>query len=642
MATRTRWLAWLGALVLVAGAVIVLRTSDQDASRDDPPEVVLDRYAADLVVLPSPGDPPAPPDRVVVATGPGRLRLYWAEGLAGGTTSPGVVGYDVRWRRADGTGREGRRLVAAPDVQLDGLADDERYEVDVRGVDAFGRRSAPVSASGVPGRGDQPWRAGLTGLYDPFTDPATVSPDSPESRWHVSGYRGCVGLGVGRGLTVDLNCGADLAVLRARTPLRLGEDTDGELGRVAVRTDAAGPGGELTVDLAPGRPDRVGVGALRADRGEERDTALPGGAVRVSVSDGGVRIAAAPDVPVTGPTVEVHPAPRRGPGVIHLFEVVLTTSEVRVYQDGLAVASRPVRPGWREATVLLGLRGPAGRRSTVHVDGAGFSGAPAAAPAGVVEVPVHPGTGRVLDPGAPGPGIGIARTPLRTARSARVVSTFAMTGGLDLDRLEVQLGPVRVPARPVVARPATHPGASVTVLAELPPSLLGTDGPDTLAPFVLRGPGTTTGAVIMETYLEITPGPVWTAPRPAPAPRADRPVDALPLVRPSLNNAAGEPLESAAVPGRGQVVLAVQLDAGVAQWDTGGVAGVRGLQVRLDGRLVASIPTAEDGPGVGGAYALSIAVGGLSRGTHTIEVREYGVDPERKPVSELLRFSVLD
>lgn len=640
--TRKRLLAWLAAVVLVVGAVLALRATEDESMSDDRPErVEIERFAANFVVLPSAGRPPAPPERVVVTPDTGQLRLSWADGLAGGTAPSGAVGYEVRWWL---DGDEPRtRLIATPDVQLDGLEDGRRYRVEVRSVDAFGQRSSATEVSGVPSRADRPWRAGLTGLYDDFRDPGTAQENSPRSRWHVSGYRGCVGLGVGRvdgrGLPIDLGCGADMAVLRAREPMRLTAPTgaDGVLGRVAVRTDTAGPGGELTIDLVPGRPDRVGVAVRRAARTEERDPALPGGTIRVSIADAGVQVSAAPDVAAAGPTRETHQAPRRGPGVEHLFEVVLTTSGVRVYQDGLAVATRAVVPTWQEASVLLGFRGPDGRRSRVHVSAAGFTGPPTR-PSGVVEVSVTAATQQVLGPRDPAPAIGIARTPLRSARSARVVATLTATPELDLRGLVVQLGTVRVPARPTVATPPTEPGAALTVIADVPAAMLGAKGPDTITPFVLRAPGANIQATLLETYLEITPMAGWTPTAQRSLDRPDLP-DALPAVRAVLGNAAGEPLTSSTVPRRGQVVLSATLDPAMSQWDTGTVGGVRGVQVRLDGDLIAGVPTAVDGPGIGGRYAFSIAVGGLAPGPHTIDVREYGVEGDRKQ-SALANFVV--
>lgn len=644
MSTRKRLLAGLAGVVLVVGAVIVLRTTEEHprGPDDGPKPVHVERFAADIVVLPGAGDPPPAPARIVVTPDTEQLRLSWADGLAGGSRQDGVAGYEVRWHR-DG-GPVAARLVVAPDVQLDGLRNGQRYRVEVRSIDAFGQRSAPTEVIGVPHRARRPWLAGLTGLYDDFGDPATVRRGSPASRWHLSGFRGCIGLGTGRvsgrGLPIDLRCGTDMAVLRAREPLRLTapEGTDGVLGRVMVRTDTAGPGGELTVDLVPGRADRVGVTARRASRTEELDPALPGGTIRVVVSDVGVQVAAAPDVRSTGPTVELHTAPRRGPGVTHLFEVVLTTSGVRVYQDGLAVAARGVVPTWDTASVLLGFRGPSGRQSRVHVANAGFTGPPVAAP-GVVEAPLTPASQQVLELTDQEPEIATPRTPLRSARSARVVATMTVTPELDPNGVVVQLGGARIPARPVVAVPARTRGAALTVTAEVPAALLGPRGPDTITPFVLRARGASPQVSLLETYLEIVPAPTWSPSEPART-RPPQLPDGLPTVAAVLGNAAGEPLTSTTVPRRGQLVLGVTLDAATAQWDTGAVAGVQGVQVRLDGTLIAGVPTALDGPGVGGSYAVSIAVGALAAGPHTVEVHEYAMDGLERPRSALLNFVI--
>jgi hypothetical protein len=482
------------------------------------------------------------------------------------------------------------------------------------------------------------WVSAMTGLHDDFADPARYG-----DRWHLSGYRGCVDVvsAPERGLPVELGCGADLAVLRARQPMTLTAPTaSGELGRVAVRTDTAGAGGELTITLAPGPVDRVGLNRQRAGRFPDRDTTLPGGTVRVGIDDGGVHVSAAPDVPAVAPAaLQVLPAPVRGPGVPHLFEVVLTTSGLRVYQDGLPVAVAGVVPSWKSASVLLGLRGPDRRRSRVHVTEAGFTGPAGRAPA-LVEVPVNVGTQRVLDLTEQSPQLGFARTPLRTAAAARLVATILIAEGMDPRGVVMQFGDLRVPARPVVASPSSADGAALTVAAQVPAALLGPAGPDSITPFVLRAPGAGQEVRLVETYLEVSPVPGW---RPAPPVLKEgrRPGRAmLPDVEAVLCNSAGEPLNATVVPGQGQIVLKVNLEAASSQWETGSIEGVQGFQVWLDGRLIAAVPTRAHGPGLGGEHAMSLAVGGLARRPHVLEVRQYAMAGTERPVSAVLTFTV--
>jgi hypothetical protein len=630
---RSRLLAWLAGAALLVGAVIVMRVPVSERDETEA-RVDLRRFAADLVVLPGPSQPPPQPQRIAVEPASGRMRLSWADGLIGGEVLPGVVGYEVEWERLDGEGEPDSRLVVAPDMLLDGLVDGERYRVRVRSVDAYGQRSAPTEATGEPEDADAPPLLGLTRPYDDFTDQATIAPDSPASRWHVSSYRGCVDLGTGsEGLAIELSCGSDVAVMRARSPLLLG---DGEvLGRVAVLTDTAGPGGELTVDLVPGPADRVGVGTQRAS--EARD-GLPGGAIRVSISDGGVVVTAAPDVPVGPPTVEYQRVPRRGPGVPHLFEVALTSTGVRVYQDGQAVGLRKVLPTWRRASVLLGFRGPADRPARVHVSAVGLAGSSRVV--GVVEAPVRLATKRVLAPGEAAPDIGVPREPLVAAKAARVVATLAVNPELDLSRAVVQLGAARVPARPAAHAPPRASGASVTLVATVPKGLLGPRGPATITPFVVRAPGSDTTATVVEAYLEITPTAAWRPAAPVPRQPAGRKPDAAPEVELAMTDAAGAPVRSRTLKAQGQVVLTVRLKGDGAQWDTGAVAGVRGLEVYLDANLIAGLPTEADGLGVGGVYALPMAVGGLSPGNHTLEVREYLADASERPQTARMTFEV--
>lgn len=642
--TRTRLLAWLAGVALVIGAVIVLRSTDDQPTSAPPPEtstepvkppVRIAQYAADNVVLPQAGERPPQPSTVVATPMAGRLLLSWT-----GDTS---AGYEVRWSRAGEQPRS--RLVIAPDTQLDGLVDGQSYKIEVLAVDAFGRRSTPSVTSARPGGPGEPWRSGLTGLFDDFSDPHSVLADVSGSHWHVSGYRGCVDLGPGsvdgKGLPIDLGCGADLAVLRARRPLLLAgaPDSDDVLGKVVVVTDTAGPGGELTVDLVPGPADRVGAG--RTVGGGGSDPSLPPGTIRAVVNDTGAQVRTGPGVPSATPVRAPVQALRRGPGVLHRFEVRITTHGVEVRQDDAIIAVGGARPDWQQASVLLGFRGPDGHRARVHLAAAGFSGVATALPP-IVEAPVNPGTRQVLGLAEGAPGIGIARTPLRSAVSARLVATMTTAPGLDVAGTVVQLGSQTLPARPATGTPAA-PGSAVTVIADIPAELLGSASQDSLSPFVVRAPGAGDGVSIVESYLEITPGPNWSPPpqtgdqdtdprRPAP--------DALPTVGVTLGNASGAPLATTTVPGQGTLVLIVELDASIAQWDSGGVAGVQGFELWLDGRRIASLPTAADGPGVGGRYPISIALRGLTRGPHVFDVREFGPNGAARPTSLLRNFSI--
>ncbi|PWW50235.1 hypothetical protein [Actinokineospora spheciospongiae] len=241
------------------------------------------------MVLPEPGARPDPPRDLTATPAAGRLRLAWADGLPGGPVPRGAVGYEVRLG-------ERTRLTAAPVTEFDGLPDGVAIPASVRSVDAFGRRSDPI---GLPGVVHESWRDGLTGALEEF-------PDGTRADWHLSGHPGCVDVGTRapgeRGLPVDLGCGADEAVFSTRAPMTL----NGGTGRFTVLTDAAGPGGTLTIDLAPGRADRIGT----------RDPAsVPPPVLRVVADDAGVRIGTAPPGPArTAPGGGGRP-PVRGPAV---------------------------------------------------------------------------------------------------------------------------------------------------------------------------------------------------------------------------------------------------------------------------------------------------------------------------------------
>lgn len=537
----------------------------------------MTRHAAGPVALPEPGPPPDPPRALAAEPGPGRLRVVWADS--------GAPAYEVRWEG-------GARLVGAPATQIGGLVDGRSYRVRVRAVDAFGQRSDPVETTAAPGPGDTSWRAGL-GVVDEFPDGA------PGGRWRLS--NGCAEVG-GRapgaaGLAIDLDCGAEEAVLRARAPLRVPE---GEVpARLVTLSDAAGPGGRLVLDLAPGPRDRLGA------------TPPPEG-VRAVVDDQGARVLTGPGTEPVAPRVgRPGHASRRGVGVPHLFELRVTRGGVVVLQDGLPVPSAAVAPRWTRASVGLG--GPRGRRARVHV-------ATAAEPAPpVVEVPVEPATRQVLAPDTPAPHVGIPALPLS---AARVVATLTAPPGLDTSAISVQLGDARLPAHP------TTSGEVVTVVADVPPRLRG----GAQAPFTIRTP-TPSGARVLESYLEVVPTPGAPVPTPPRSNRVPPGRDALPVPALLLSDPAGVPL---AGPEDGGVVLTAVLDGQAAQWDTGSIGGVQGVELHLDGAPVAGLPTSADGPGAGGRYVFPLT--GLTRGGHVVELRVVGEDGAR--TSAVARFEV--
>ncbi|SDG92326.1 hypothetical protein SAMN05216553_113130 [Lentzea fradiae] len=412
------------------------------------------------------------------------------------------------------------RLVASSEVTGSGRA-------QVRTVDAFGRRSAPVEAEERPD--DNSWRRAYAGGLDEFDDRFL------ERRYHLSARRGCVNPYAGNGrLVVDMPCGDDTAVLRSRTLLRLsGAD---ELGRVAVVTDAAGPRGRLVIDLVPGSPDRTGP-------------VPPAEAVRVVVDD-----SVAPGT--------------RGAGVLHRFEVVLTRTGGRVLQDGVHIAALPAVPSWREASVLVGVTPPPSYPGRVEIDAIGITSSVPPAEE-VVETQIVAGTLRVLEPDEDAPGIGTARAPLRGASSARLRATVRIGDGGDPNGLVAQLGTARVPLRPAVSGWSGAEDSELTVTGDLPADLLGADGPATMTPFVLRMPGASQ-AQVLESYLEV---PGRSAVELADAPREPAPV--LPVLTAEFARVTPN-----------DVTLVVTLDAAFART----VAPLAGFEVYVDSGHAATVP----------------------------------------------------
>ena len=634
----------LGAAAVLVTAVVVLRGSaadDLDALLAEPGgaqpgpavPVVVEEFATATVTLPDPGPPPEPPGPVQVRAEPDRLQVAWGAGLPGGGQPERAAGYQVRW--SDGGGRGGEVLVAEPGVELAGLAPGRTYRVGIRSVDAVGRRSPPVFGSGSPrDRPDTGWQQpyGFVDEFDGdgpdgggFDDIAQPDP----ARWRVaSAGRFCLRTGAGTGtdtgqVVLALDCGTTVHTLLPAVPLRLAPRGSGELGRVAVVTDAAGSGATLSIDLVPGPADVVGVdpGAPRpptAPGTAAEDLALPPGTVRVLLGPAAPTVRTGSGVPRTGtaPGPDVQPA-RQAPGVTHRFEVVLRDDALVVLRDGVAVAAADIRAPWPQARVLLGIAGPPGGAARIRLEAVAISGdAAPEAPGRTARDVVRPG--RLVLPGtAPEPGA----VPVPPgATSAQLRALLRPTSTDPLDDLTAVIGTATVPVRSAVPGPAVVPGSVYPVLADVPAGLLSAA---TLPPVLLVSPASPGTEVRGAHLLFGGVAPARTLTDPPPAPPAGR---AAPEVRVQVLDASGRRPEPGRPLVRGPMVVEVRVD-GADGKRRRPLAGLAGIELWLDGQRIAAVPTARGVPAVGGVHRFLVRTAELPAGPHTVAARAIPADP---------------
>src|SRR5215207_8242100 len=245
----------LAGVIGVVLAVVVLRQTEQTAPSGRgnvpttfrPAPTTVQEQAEPGIVLPAAGEPPADAGTVQTDAGDGRLRLRWGRAVSGHSPDR-AAGYQVSW------GLQGRidrhMLVAAPELELRGLSNGTRYDIEVRSIDAFGQRSAPVRGSGVPAPGKaDPWGRAFTGLHDDFR--GVTAPDPTRRAVQRIGSN-CLRAGPGEGeeagrFVLELHCGSSTAVLRSRIPLKL---TGGDVrARIGLVTDAPIPGGQVSISL---------------------------------------------------------------------------------------------------------------------------------------------------------------------------------------------------------------------------------------------------------------------------------------------------------------------------------------------------------------------------------------------------------
>ncbi|MBB5958924.1 hypothetical protein FHS29_005533 [Saccharothrix tamanrassetensis] len=602
---RRRIAAIAAGVVLFGGVVAVLRstgTGDPNprASTSAPPPTSLAPFAAEGVLVSTPGAPPEQPADLRVVPGPRRLQVRWS-----GKEAPG---YEVRW------GRDGRldrtKLIAQSATQLDGLDDGVRYQVEVRAVDAFGQRSEPSRAEGTSRTPD----LGEYALLDRFD-----RPDAPDpTRWRLATRTNCARATPGQGddgarLVISSNCAAAAASLRSRTPFVL-RDAD-DLGRFIVETDAPGADGELAVDLVPGPVSTVSGHGLPPD------------AIRLRVMSGNGKTSVDVLTAEGTPTTSTRAVPTLEQGLSHRWELALRRDGARVLLDGEVVATSPAVPRWREATALVSVSGPTGQR--VNVSLVAFDAAPAAAPPFVPSPEVRVA---VAPDAAPSTG-----TPLRGVTGGLLRMTLLHTDpSPTAPEFALAVGDTRVPLRPAVPGAPWRETVGYPVVADLPASALVLDG-DRLPVTVL------TGVRVQATHVDLELAPAPDAP-PAPKPSVDKvPLSGLEQVLARANgtvlDAGGRPVPEGSPIRRGRVVFDLTLDGRSGQRGAG-LAGLAGFTVRLDGDRVAAVPTDLGGPGVAGVYRLALNTGGLSFGPHMIEVKLFSTSPDVRPTSAFVPFFV--
>jgi hypothetical protein len=443
---------------------------------------------------------------------------------------------------------------------------------------------------------------------------------------------------------LELRCGSAEAVLRARVPLRL---TEGPvLGRIMVTTDGPIPGGQLSMAVVPGPVTRLGVAASgnlpRAEAGRAvEDAALPPGTIRAVITADGAAITTAPGTPRTpGPAATAGLTPVLGaPGVTARWDLQLATDGVTLRRDGDLVASGDALPAWQEATVLVGFAAPPGDSARVHVDAIGFSGPPSAPPNVVDTMGVIAGD-TTYPPEAEGP-------PRRNfsaasgARSARLEVVAGPTPAC-VEDLSADFGTAKLPLHAAVPGAAPANGPYCPYVAEFTPELIDQLRRGQLSTPIIRSArsaGLSVSAVLEVGY----PPEVSVSRRPAtdpPGPPPNGEQHRLAHLSAELRNAAGERLvEGDPVP-RGRVVLAVALDGVAGQRETGELAGIAGIEVRMDGKLIAGLPTTSDGPAAAGVYQFGLSASRLNAGSHVLELRVLGSQSGTRPRGLWLSFQV--
>lgn len=587
----------VGGLALLGGAITLLRNETEPPPppvSTDP--VVLAKFLDQRVEYRPEGRAPvAPSELKLSALDASSLRVSWTA-----TDGVGYAGYEVRWL-------DQVRYVLATQTEILGLDPGGQVTVEVRSVDADGRRSTPARVEGVPRTVYDPsWQDRLVVPVDHFDGPESLSP----RRWRVydSGNNDCLGLrGIPGGKRLEITC--DGVELQANTPMWLSApDDQGAVGRAVLTTeDPIAAGGsnlnEITIALLPDPFDDLPWLPVYAD--VDAPEALPPTAVVMHISPHGVGFSLGSALPPTSRVVEVSGVSvTPTPGVRHRWELRVLPDAVVALRDGEVLAAAAVAVPWTTARPRLGFRNVA--HTTVDSFGSGGA-AMSPTPTSVIHLGPASRESHATSLG------NVPSGQLDGAVSARVVASVYANNDAPVT---VQFGGRSVPAKPMFPQAALGPNVPTVVYADfpLPDSALG--GSPRLRLTSTTDVDTTKVQIVVREGLS-------SPTRPLP-----RLTDRLPPTRGSgkpqltlVHDSGVAP--STRFPPRGKVRIVVD----IASTDPE-VAPIAGIEVDLDGKRIVTLPTAENGPAAGGRYEFLLAAAGLGPNGHRVVVRVLPQDPK--------------
>ncbi|MBP2321562.1 hypothetical protein JOF56_001947 [Kibdelosporangium banguiense] len=573
-----------GGLIVVAGAIVALRNADTPTEQKPPlpapPQTEVVQYADQSVLLPQPGGRPEKPADLVVTPGPHRLQVSWAR-------KPEITGYDVRLRGPGDFQRT--RLVADEATQFDGLDDHTEYSLEVRAVDSFGQRSDPVTQTHRPsGKRPDESRYALVDHFD-----GAVVPDP--ARWQLANNAACARMSRGadddnKRLVISAACGAESVAIRSRTPLRL-KDNGGELGRMMIETDAPATDGELTMDLVPGPVDLV-------ESGPRGDGLIPG-LVRVRITSESVEIPGFPAVKI----------PRLA-AISSRWELVLRTDGISVWRNGVQVAAANVVPTWTEATPLFGFAGPANGLNYAGIDAIGLSSG---------DTPAYVPAPRITSNAITSPDTEAFAGSL----GGQLRITIRASYGVVLAPFTVDIAGRSFPARPATEGQGYQPGTRYPIVVDLPADALLLSGDRHELRAAVHSSVPQSMPVVQHLGLELVPDPAHkpSAAQAEPASeQAQRPRLMIAPIKAALLDAAGNKIDSNHASPRGRVVLDVTMTGADVH------AGLAGIEIWVDNKRIAGIPTNRDGPAVTGHWRIALNSGAFPTGVRNLELKAISTD----------------
>jgi hypothetical protein len=309
-------------------------------------------------------------------------------------------------------------------------------------------------------------------------------------------------------------------------------------------------------------------------------------------------------------------------GISVRWEFALSPDGIQVWRNGNLAGVAHVVATWTEATPLFEFTGPPNGLTFVAIDAIGLSNADTPAFVPPPRVSTTAGGAAGVAPVFDQLG-GQLRLTIRSSYGEQMPGPFT-----------VKVGNETFPLRPAVVGQQFESGLRYPVVADIPEKALVVSDRNELTIRVQSG-NPNLAPQVQHADIELVPDPAHPVTALTSEPQQiERPRPVLATATAVLLDAAGGKIEDGKTSPTGRVVLEIALDG------AGPMAGLAGVEIWVDDKRIAGIPTNHDGPGIGGHWRVALNTGSFQPGIRNLQLKLISTDGISQPQFTTLTWHI--